>query len=721
MNRSIKILCVVFALLMALSAFTVCAGASSAYQTYTYSIDGEPLYSPDAYDVEKTVTSEDMGLEIPLNSPSDIITDKDLKVYIADTKNSRIVCLDRYYKVERIISTFVNAVGNTDSLLEPQGVFVTDDIIWVCDTGKSRIVAFDKESGNFLKVLEAPESSLFENDAVYKPVAMAVDEYNRLFVVSSTTYQGIIVMTDDGEFQKFIGAQAAEISAWEIIWRRLRTEEQQAQQTENVASEFNNIALGSDGFIYVTTSTIDESTVKSQILAKATDGKYLPVKMLNTSGDEIMKRNGFWPPAGEVDFSMSSESSTANTSNDGGVSKIIDVAEGEEGTWSIIDEKRKRVYTYDKNGNLLFAFGEEGNMMGSIAAIRGITYQGDKMLILDSTLSTNNFTVFARTPYGDTIIEAIAAENNQEFTVAINKWTDVLKNNSNFDAAYIGIGQAMYRNGEYKRSLEYFESAYDTTNWTKSYQEIRKEWMSTYFLLLILIIVAIIAAVVIFNKFVKKVNAKAAVSGKKKTFGEELAYGFHVIFHPFDGFWDLKHEKRGSVRASIVYIAVTIFAFFYQSIGSGYLLNPEGNYGSFMTQAIGVLVPLFLFVLANWCLTTLFEGEGSFKDIFIACSYSLLPLPMIIIPVTIYSNFCISTEVSILNFITTIAFIWLGLLIVLGTQVTHDYSMGKNIVTIAGTAVAMVFIMFVAILFSTLVSQMVSLVTNIVTEIQFRI
>ena len=528
-------------------------------------------------------------------------------------------------------------------------------------------------------------------------------------------------MTDDGEFQKFIGAQAAEISPWEMIWRKLRTEEQQAQQEQNIASEYNNIAMSSEGFIYATTSSIDENTVRAQIMAKAIDGKYLPVKMLNTSGDEIMKRNGFWPPAGEVDFLRNtSTASTTNTTNDGGVSKIIDVAEGEEGTWSIIDEKRKRVYTYDKNGNLLFAFGEEGNMMGSISAIRGITYQGDKMLILDSTISTNNFTVFSRTPYGNTIIEAIAAENNQEFSVAINKWTDVLKSNSNFDAAYVGIGQAMYRNGEYERSLEYFESAYDTVNWSNSYKEIRKEWMSSYFLLLIAIIVVIIVAVTMFNKFVSKVNAKAALSGKKKTFGQELAYGFHVILHPFDGFWDLKHEKRGSVRAALVYIVITILAFFYQSIGSGYLVNPEGNYGTIWGQALSVLVPFFLFILANWCLTTLFEGEGSFKDIFIACGYSLLPLPMIIIPVTIYSNFCISTELSILNFLTTIAFIWLGMLLILGTQVTHDYTMGKNIVTILGTLVAMVFIMFVAILFSTLVTKMVGLVTNIVTEIQFR-
>ncbi len=717
MKNITKILCAAFALIMVASCAVIGIQASSAYQTYTYSIDGYPLLSPDAYDVEDTIDSEDMGLEVSLNAPSDIITDKSGNVYIADTGNNRVVVLSRYYELKFEITSFKNAVGNEDTLSGPRGVFVSDDTIWVCDTGKSRIVAFNLD-GSFKKILEAPESHLFGDDAKYEPIALAVDDYNRLFVVSASTYQGIIVMTDDGQFQKFIGAQATEISAWEKIWRKLRTDEQQSQQTDNVSTEFNNIALSSDGFIYVTTSTIADATVQSQILGKATDGTYMPVKKLNTSGDEIMARNGFWPPLGEIDYNNKSKPVDAD---DNGVSKIVDVAEGEEGTWSIIDQKRSRIYTYDKNGSLLFAFGESGNMMGSIVRITAITYQGDKMLVLDSSQSTNNFTVFKREPYGDTIIEAIAAENNQDFDTAINKWTDVLKSNSNFDAAYVGIGQAMYRNGDYEKSLEYFESAYDTENWSDSYKEIRKEWMSNYFLLLIAIIGVVIAAVIIFNKFVTKINKAAAVSGKKKTFGEELAYGFHLMVHPFDGFWDLKHEKRGSVRASLVYIAVTILAFFYQSVGSGYLINPEGNYGTIWNQALGVLVPLFLFVVANWCLTTLFEGEGSFKDIFIACSYSLLPLPLLIIPVTIYSNFCIDTEISIINLITTFAFIWLGMLIFFGTQVTHDYTMGKNIITIAGTAVAMIFIMFIAILFSTLMTKMISLVTNIVTEIQFRL
>lgn len=707
--------CVILTVLMLLPCVTMGVGASSAYQTYTYDINGEALYSPDAYTALKSVDSDYMGLDIALDNPSDMVVDAEKNVYLADTGNNRIVVLDRYYKLKFIISEFTNGQGVPDSLSLPQGVFVSEanttnpKTIWVCDTASNRIVVFN-EYGEFQRIIEEPESKLFDDDATYKPVAMAVDEYNRLYVVSSTTYQGIIVMTEQGEFTGFIGAQAVSLSPWEVLWRRFQTKEQREASSDVISAEFNNIALGPNKGIYVTTSNIDEKDVEGAI--SSMDGTYSPVKLLNTSGEEVMRRNGFWAPLGEIDYS------TKETDAITGVSTIIDVAMGPEDTWSIIDEKRSRVYTYDLDGNLLFAFGDTGAMLGNIGSIEAVTYQGTNMLLLDK--ANRSITVFQRTEYGDLLLQAIAAENNQEFDLAINLWTEVLKRNANFDAAYVGIGQAMYRNKDYANSLVYFESAYDTANWSDSYKEIRKQWMSDYFLVLLLIIVAVIAVVMFFFKIMGKINKAAATSGKKRHFGHEIAYGFHLIFHPFDGFWDLKHEKRGSIRGGVFFILLAIATFYYQAIGQGYLLNVGLSYSSIMAQVLGVLVPLLLFVLSNWCLTTLFDGEGSFKDVFIATSYSLAPIPLLVIPATIYSNFCISTEVDIISFIGTLAFLWLGILVFFGTMVTHDYSMGKNVITVLGTVVGMVFIMFIAVLFTTLIGKIVGLVTNIVTEIQYR-
>lgn len=718
-----KIALILLSLLTILPLAVLGVSASSAYQTYTYSIDGEALYSPDAYSAVNSVNYEDMGLDTDFSSPSDIVTDKDGNVYIADTGNNRIVVLNRYYEYRFSISTFVNDKGNNDKLSGPKGVFVSkvgDGSIWVCDTNQNRLVQFDKD-GNFLKILDAPQSQLFDDDAIYKPVAMGIDQYGRIYVVSSSTYQGIIVMDADGTFVGFIGAQKVTISAWEILWRRFQTDAQKKVSAANVSTEYNNLAISDDGFIYVTTSTIAESSVRSAINSHATKGEYMPVKLLNPAGEEIMRRTGFWPPAGEVDIRTTVNADTNETTTTvGGVSTIIDVAPGPEKTWTIIDAKRNKIYTYDYNGNLLFAFGDKGEMLGSISHIKGVTYQGDTMLVLDD--GNNCIIVYDRTEYGDLLIQAITAENNLNFDFAIACWKKVLQRNSNFDAAYVGIGKALYRSGKYAESLSYFETAFDTENWSDSFKEVRKDWMASYFILMILGIVAVIVLITLFFRWVAKFNKKGATDGRaRKTYWQELMYGFYVIFHPFDGFYDLKHEHRGSVRAALTFLGVTVLVFFYQGVGQGYVLNPTRTATTIWAQLISVLVPLFLFVTANWCLTTLFEGEGSFKDIFIASCYSLVPAGLLIIPATIASNWVTASEAGLLTFLSTLALIWIGLLLYFGTMVTHDYSIFKNLITILGTVLAMAFIVFVVLLFSMLLTKLVGLVSNIVTEIEYRV
>ncbi len=709
MKKVTSIICLVFAIIMLLS---VPASAAKPYQTYTYSKGGFALNSPDAYTPLRVVDSAYIGLDKALDSPKDIFVDKALNVYIADAKNNRIVILDRYYKQKAIIETFVNEHGIEDTLSNPSGVFATNDTVFVCDTDNNRIITFDLE-GNYKRIIPQPESNLFSEDAVYKPVAIAVDQYGRMFVVSSTTYEGIIVMTSDGVMTQFIGAQAVTISAWQILWRRFQTDEQRAQTQSFVSTEFNNITINDDGFIYVTTSSIDEDDVKSYVKDGNANKKYSPVKMLNAAGEEIMRRNGFWPPAGEINYE------SYDTTSNSGVSKVIDVAVGPEQTWTIIDSKRNKMFTYDFDGNLLFAFGDKGTQLGNLSSVTGVAYQGDNMLVLDGLAAT--FTVYQRTEYGNILIDALANQNARMYDKAVEDWTEILKRNSNFDTAYIGIGKALYRNGQYEEAMEYFESAYDTENYSEAYKEIRKIWISKYVIIIPIVVIAVILAWSSLMKYAKKINKRAATAGGKRTFKEELLYVFHVMFHPFDGFWDLKHEKRGSLRASVVFIVILVISFYYQSIGQGYIMNPSGGYSSIFGQAISVLLPFFLFAVANWCLTTLFEGEGSFKDIIVAMGYAITPLILVVIPATLLSNIVTSTEASLITLLINFGFIWAGLLIFLGVMVTHDYSLFKGLTTTLGTILGMACIMFIGLLFTTLLGKIIGFISNIIVEINYRL
>jgi len=711
MKKFTKVLFLVMAVIMILPTVI---SAANPYATYTYSAQGQVLTSPASYVPDTVVDSAYIGLSTKFDDPRDLFVGPDEKVYLVDAANARVVVMDRYMKYMFEIKAFTNEHGVPDSFANPSGVFVNEDYIYVCDTDNNRIVMFDLE-GNYIKIVPKPVSNLFEEGSIYKPVACAVDQYGRIFVVSSTTYQGIIVLNDNGDFYGFIGAQKVTISALEILWRKIQTEEQREQSQEYVSTEFNNITIDDKNFIYVTTSSIDESQQQSAINSKSKSSDFAPVKKLNASGTDVMKRNGFYPPSGEVRIS------NLSTATITGASKIIDAAVGPEGTWSIIDEKRSKVFTYDDNGNLLFAFGDsQGQQTGNIKSIEAIAYQGSKILVLDKT--NDNIVVFRRTEYGDLLITALQHDNERKYDMTIDDWTEILKRNNNFDAAYIQIGRALYRQGEYEEAMEYYKSAYNTEDYSVAYKEIRKEWANKFFWMIPIVIVVVCILIAKFMGYAAKVNKRTALKVGRKSLKEELLYAFHVIFHPFDGFWDLKHEQRGSIRSGFVILLITIAAYFYQAIGKGYIFNPRpSSVFSIMTAISAVVAPLLLWVVANWCLTTLFEGEGSMSDIFTACCYCLTPLPLLIFPATIASNFLAANEGGIITMLSSFAYIWMGLLLFLAMMVTHDYSVIKNVLTCISTVVGMAFIMFLGILFSSLMAKIVSFVTNIIDEISYRI
>ncbi|MBQ8163505.1 MAG: YIP1 family protein [Clostridia bacterium] len=721
-----------------LMVFAPVVSASVPYSTYTYSINQEILESPHAYIPDVRVDSEyiDPGLvnleDTPINTPKDVESDSNGNVYITDSGNERIIVTDKYYKLKYVLKNFVNSHGVDDSFKLVTSTFVWENKLddgtvvselFVCDSGNKRILIFDSETGAFKRELIKPETELLSSGSDFIPVSCAADKHGRIYVVSSATTEGIIVLTAEGKFINFIGAPKVTVTALEALIRKISSKEVEILPTTYTSVD---IDYESQEFLYATIQYVDEEELANQLqqlTLKLTD--FSPVKLLNAQGTDIMLRNGFFAPAGEVvDELESLDAIGKSDALDDGVSSVIDITSGPNGIWSIIDSKRSKVYTYDKDGNLLFIFGNVGDQLGNIKTAQSITYQnvGDQnsfnIIVLDST--GKSFTVYRPTVYAETLNEAIYYQNQRDYDTAVDKWEEVLKRNANFDTAYVAIGKSLYRSGKYEESIEYFKNAQDTENYAIAYKEVRSQSMEKLFIpMIILIVVAVILIGKVF-KYAAKVNTAAQLRVGKKSLKEELLFGFHLMFHPFDGYWDLKHEQRGSARSATIYVIITIIAFYYQSIGKGYYSNPSGSYSTIFSAMSSVLIILFLWVIANWCLTTLFDGEGSLKDIYISTSYALFPLPFLIIVSTLLTNVLVGDEVQIVTMILAVGYIWVGLLLVLGMQVTHDYSMGKNIVTVIATIVGMIFIMFMALLFITLITKVVGFGSSIATELSYR-
>lgn len=593
-------------LLMILS---VSAGAIVPYTTYTYNVSGIQQNSPHAYVPQQVISSASIkqGLAnrvneiasdkygenfLDLQAIYDICVDDLGHVYIVDSGSAstagsgRIICLDENYNLRLVINEFVNDQGVPDSFSEPKGVFVTDTEILVADSGKARIVIFDKV-GNFKTIVPEPASRRVpRGERLHAGLRSRPTRAGRVYVVSSTTNYGVISLNRDGSFNGFIGPQKVTIDAWDYFWRMFQTAEQKKSNVQYVPTEYNNLTIDADGFLYVTTSSIDAAQQQAAIQSKSKADTYAPVKKLNPSGTDVMNRNGFFPPSGEVDVYNGTGNKDITIS---GASKIVDVALGPNGMWSIIDQKRSKVFTYDSNGVLLFVFGDIGDQVGNIQNLQAIAYQGSNILLLDST--NNTITVYKRTSYGDLIANALQNTEDQNYDAAVNYYTAILQRNNNYDSAYVGIGQSLYRDGEYMQAMQYFKYAYDTVNYSEAYSAYRKEWVEDYVILIPIIIVAICLLISWFFRHAKKVNKRGHAYKEKRSLGEELWYAIYVIFHPFDGFWDIKHEKRGSVKGATTILAITVAAFLYQSVGRGWLFNPYQNGASYIMVFMSVALP----------------------------------------------------------------------------------------------------------------------------------
>src|SRR5690606_18060479 len=95
-----------------------------------------------------------------------------------------------------------------------------------------------------------------------------------------------------------------------------------------------------------------------------------------------------------------------------------------------------------------------------------------------------------------------------------------------------------------------------------------------------------------------------------------LVYSLTLMARPIRGFWDLKHERRGNLPAALVLIGAVCFTYIVMRQYTGFLFNPfDPNSLNIFVEVSGVVVPVGLWTLVNWSLTTLMDGKGTLKDV----------------------------------------------------------------------------------------------------------
>lgn len=188
---------------------------------------------------------------------------------------------------------------------------------------------------------------------------------------------------------------------------------------------------------------------------------------------------------------------------------------------------------------------------------------------------------------------------------------------------------------------------------------------------------------------------------------KSLRYSLYVIFHPFKGFWDLKHEKKGTVKAATVLVFLLVFVFILRRQATGFIFNQNNIEDiNLVAEILNVLLPFFLWCVANFGVTTLMDGKGSFREIFMVTAYALVPVILINIPLVILSHVLLLDEQELYLLLDALSILWAAFLLFIGLKSIHEFMVFKTVITVVIAVAGMIAVAFVALLFISLVQQL---------------
>lgn len=497
-----RLLALVLALLAIACAAAQAAedGFSSVY-TYNYDYWGEVRESPNAYRADQVVFSATLDLEKPMLRPQSLFVQGN-DLYVVDTGNNRILQLrrgDGGFSLTRIIDQVNGA--------EPAGFDAPGDVfvdekgsIYVADTNHNRVVLMDRDL-NLVREYVKPEDSTFEQNLSFLPSKVVADVAGRVYALATNVNKGLVKYEADGTFTGFIGANQVKYNLWDYVWKAfLSSREQRAQMASFVPTEYENICIDSEGFIYATNIVFSEYDLISDV-AK-------PIRRLNGIGNDILIKNGKYPPIGDVQW--------VEGNLDYGPSKLKDVTVLDNDIYVAVDKTRGRVFGYDSQGILLWAFGTKGNHVGAFLSAVSIEHMGKDLLVLDE--NECSITVFSPTEYGELIYLANDQYLKGRYEESADTWREVLKLNANYDPAFIGIGRSLLREEQYGEAMRYFKMAHDRENYGHAYRYYRKESVEKRVGWIVAVIAALLIVPLILRQ-VKKMKMEVEANERRKSAG----------------------------------------------------------------------------------------------------------------------------------------------------------------------------------------------------------
>lgn len=655
---------------MLLSTTTVFAAPYGSYIPSKYS----------TVDYSNTLYEPLTAVPVELTQPKDIFVDEADNLYVLQAKSILFIGDD---------NQAVELVGE-DALTEATGIFVDANYIYVADKGAKELKIFDLQ-GQLLKAFGRPENNLFGSKSPYVPIKVSVNKNGQIFVLSDGNTNGLIQMDIDGNFIGYFGANTTDTSFFQKLKEKVLKDTALGSLIKTIPPSITNLDIDAQGVVYA---------------AGTSDDYKKNIRRLNVIGQDIFLESPLTEETkGVIDVAVAGN--------------FVFMLNHTNGFVSIADNYGKLVGIWGSKTNDTPV---DGLFLNPIAIE---TDSKSNVYVLDEGL--NNIQVFEPTEFMNNIFTALTLYKEGKYDESKVYWEGIVKVNRNSVVANESLGLLARKDQSYDKSMAYFEKAGDKDGYSDSLWEVREKILTKYLGLMLIALFVLYGLGIVYSSVIKKTKWMQKIQKKLDVFKERQLVGDflkfkQVIKKPNHIFYRLKTRNTISLKGATIIAVIGLALVLFADYSYSYLFFDGYKENFDIVEALIQYVLVFgLYILSNFLITSILDGEGKLKHIYIGTIYALAPYVLFALPVALFSNVLTLNDVFMLDVLKAIMIIGVVILLIIVHIEIHNYRFMESVKVLILTAGTMLIIFIVTTTLLSLFSQLIIFFLSLLKEVIGRV
>ncbi|HUZ55603.1 MAG TPA: YIP1 family protein [Streptosporangiaceae bacterium] len=418
--------------------------------------------------------------------------------------------------------------------------------------------------------------------------------------------------------------------------------------------------------------------------------------------------------------------------------RFVSIGTDQAGIITALDQLTDFVFQYGSEGQLLYTFGgiDNGNgVLGLFQDPTAVAVTTDGYVVVSDGLE-ENVQVFQPTTFATLAQQAVELYAQGQYKQAEAPWQQILAMDSNYDLAHAQLGEGFLSEGEllgsspavlpqelqfFSKSIQQFYLANDKPDFGVAFGWYRHIWMRVNFTWIFLSFLgAWLCVYLAWRLLGRRIRERpVAFEGAwvRNQFVRVVPMAWRMIKHPAEAFFQLKYEGQGTLWQGITLIVFAFLVHLGNLVWTNFDFSRiERGQTNLFTNSSEFLLPLVTWIVANYLVGDVYEGEANLPEVLTGSAYAMLPFIVLQLPYALFTHALVPTD-GVFRFLDLVQRVWTVYLFFTQVRVLHNLEWGTAIRASVMTLVGIGVIWTMFLIVTGLGQQAYQFIRQIISEI----